>query len=173
METALTTNPDPKNNLVALTMADDLMQEMKRIDDEIRQFAFHLFQHRGAFPGMELEDWIKAEQALLRPVAIHVDQSGKDVIVHADVPGFSESDLKIRIDKHCLKIFGKTEQQRQSHEGDASSHEKSMRKIRTEVELLDAVDAEHSSYRITDGILVVTMPKLHQKEEKMPSKKAA
>jgi len=172
MDTSLSTNTNTKNNIVALTMADDLMLEMKRIDDEIRQFAFHLFQNRGAFPGMALEDWLKAEQALLRPVAIDIDQTNKEVIVRADVPGFNESDLKVRIDKHCLRICGKTEQHRESHEGDATSSEKSMRKIRTEVELPDSVDGEHSSYQVTDGVLVVTMPKLHKKE-KTGDKKAA
>ncbi|MEG9432859.1 Hsp20 family protein [Terriglobus sp. ADX1] len=155
-----------------MNVADDLMQEMKRIDDEIRQFAFHLFQRRGAFSGMELEDWLKAEQALLHPVAMSIEENDHEVILRADVPGFNEEDLKVHVGKHSLKICGKTEQHQKSQEGPAFSTQRSMRSIRTDVPLPTAVNADQTVFHVSDGVLTVTMPKL-QHQAKQEAEKAA
>ncbi|MEG9432842.1 Hsp20/alpha crystallin family protein [Terriglobus sp. ADX1] len=154
-------------------MADDLMLEMKRIDDEIRQLAFHLFRDHGAFPGMELEDWIKAEKMLLRPVVVDLEQTDKEIIARADVPGFNESDLKVRVDRHCIRICGKTQQVQESRKERTVPCETSQRMIRAVVELPDSVDEENSSYRVTDGVLIVMMPKLEKENERASSRKAA
>jgi len=99
MSTAIVAPIETKDKALSISIPDSLTEEMRRIDEEIKQFAFHLFQRRGALPGTDFEDWLTAEALLLKPVAVNVEQDEDKVIVRADVPGFTQKDLKVHIEK--------------------------------------------------------------------------
>ena len=162
MSTAIVAPIETKNKDLSTSIPDDLTEEMRRIDEEIKQFAFHLFQRRGALPGTDFEDWLTAEALLLKPVAVNVEQDKDSVIVRADVPGFTQKDLKVHIEKDFVKICGKAKQTHKSNNEGMSTSEQSFRKIRTTVDLPANVNAKESSYAVKDGVLTLTLPKEHK-----------
>ncbi len=72
------------------------------------QRAFDLFERNGRIHGHDLEDWLVAEAELLTPVLLELSETDTELIVRADVPGFTEQDLEIIVEPERLFITGTT-----------------------------------------------------------------
>src|SRR5579864_6573441 len=85
---------------------DDLFKEMSEWSDRIAKRAYEFFAGSGFTNGHDREDWFKAEQELLKPVALEVKDTKDELIVTAEVPGFEAKDLEIRLNGSHLVIEG-------------------------------------------------------------------
>jgi HSP20 family protein len=150
----------------------DLSEQFERIYDLISRRAYELFEGNGQWPGHDLDDWLRAESELLHPVYMEITESDGDIVVRAEVPGFSARDLEIKVESRCLRIVGKRE----------VKEEQNAKKIRSEwcgdeilraVDLPADVDTARASAGLKDGILTIDLPKApHAKAIRVEPKSA-
>lgn len=74
-----------------LAPADELSQHTQDIFDLIARRAFEIFEGRGCAHGNDREDWFLAESELLKPVRVHISQSGGQVTASAEVPRIQQA----------------------------------------------------------------------------------
>ena len=70
-----------------------IFEEMDRLSADIAKRAFNFFQERGGGDGFALSDWFRAESEFVHPAPIEVKENEKEVVIHAEVPGFELKDL--------------------------------------------------------------------------------
>ena len=137
----------------------DIYNRMHQLSDSIARRAFEIFERNGRIFGRDLDDWLQAESELLQPVRIEMAESPKDLIVRAEVPGFTAKDLEVCLEPHRLTITGKRET-KEEHRDDKTSHtEHFWENVLRVVDLPLAVDAEKATGTIQDGVLEIKMPK--------------
>jgi len=151
-----------------LSLAGDFFAQMQKIDEEIAQTAFGLFEDRGWLPGFDLDDWLKAESSILEPLPISIEDAGDKLKVTAKVRGFPEKDLRVHVHHHSLlRICGRTEEARETPAGT----ERSTRTIRQTVVLPAAVESKGAFFTVEEGTLTLMLPKVMT--ALVPEKKAA
>jgi len=68
-------------------LPETFWQRMNAITDEIRQRAFSLFEGRGRTIGMDLGDWLQAEQEVVWSPASELVEKKDDVCARLALPG--------------------------------------------------------------------------------------
>jgi len=77
MSSSLSTLPPLSSKPVLLNFAENLFADMQAIDEAIARSAYDLFEARGSQPGFALNDWLKAEGAMLEPLSVSVEDAGR------------------------------------------------------------------------------------------------
>jgi HSP20 family protein len=83
---------------------------------------------------------------------LHVSDLGDKVQLSIDFPGVKVSDLKVRIEERVLSISGRRVVQTDQGVREVEHH----RKFRLD----ERIDSSHVTANLSDGVLVVTAPKL-------------
>jgi HSP20 family protein len=154
--TALTLSPA----ISALTKDDPLLAHVAELQQSISCRAFELFKLSGFTGGHDLEDWLKAESEMLQPVPL-------EVTVRAEVPGFTEKDVQVKVDAHRVFISGKREESSEKKKGKAIYAEHRSNEICREFDLPAEIDPEKVTAELKDGVLEVSLAK------RIPSKAVA
>src|ERR1035437_6224331 len=79
----------------------DLAQE---IDGLIARRAYELYESRGSVHGHDAEDWFHSVSEILLNVFADITGTEIELTIRADVPGFSEKDLGIRVEPRSVCI---------------------------------------------------------------------
>lgn len=143
---------------------DQIPRVMQSIHDEIERAAFGLFQRRGTNGGSALDDWLRAESNLVKPVPISIKENKDHLTVSADVPGFLVNELEAQVEGSELRICGKSE----VTSGESSP---STRRVCCTVKLPATIRAEHATATLDEGVLILKLPKVVS--SKKPEVKAA
>ena len=145
---------------VAITPVERLMDRMDKISEAISQRAYEIFEANGHRFGHDLEDWFKAETDLLHSVHVNIAESGENLEVKAEVPGFSEKEIEVSVEPRRLTITGKREtEKKEEKKGKAVYSESCSNQILRIVDLPASVDAEKTRATLKNGVLQLTMPK--------------
>ena len=102
-----------------------------------------------------------------RVPAVDVEETDKEFIIKAEMPGFNENNVKITVDKHVLHITGEVDESEKDKEGKRylikerrhSSFERSF-------SLPEGLDESAISASFENGILTVTLPKTPEEQPK-------
>jgi HSP20 family protein len=141
--------------------ADRLLGEFEQLHEAINRRAFDLFNERGQMFGHELDDWFRAEAEFLRPLPVEITENETAYTVKAEVPGFTEKDVRISVEPRRLILRGKKETTDRNEAEDTvvwteRSEKNFFRAIPLNVEVNPAaVRTTHA-----DGILTLTLPKI-------------
>lgn len=97
---------------------------------------------------------------VLADISVDVADTDDELVVTADLPGFSEDDIDLRADEESVTVEATAETE--TVEEDANYHRKERRhqSVSRRVPLPEAVDAAAASASYTNGVLTVTLPKL-------------
>jgi len=97
---------------------------------------------------------------VLSDISVDVADTGDELVVTADLPGFSEEDIDLRADEESITLEATAETE--TVDEDANYHRKERRhqSVSRRVPLPEAVDAAAASASYTNGVLTVTLPKL-------------
>lgn len=125
----------------------------------IARRAFELFEIRGAEPGHDKEDWLRAETELLHPVRVNLIESIREYVVQGEVPGFRRKDLEIGVEQRRLVISGVRDDGLQRTKGQVLCCEVAANRILRTVDLPSDIDPSRVSASVEDGILTVVLPK--------------
>ena len=163
MTTELTSRSQSSNEPVILKLmdGDPFFQRIREIYDNLARRAYELFDGRGRQDGHDLEDWFRAESELLNPVPVEISEADGQLIVRADIPGFREKDIEVRVDPHRLIISGKREQIRDQKKKKTLYSERRSDEVCRVLDLPEEVDSDKVKATLQDGTLEITLPKAH------------
>jgi HSP20 family protein len=100
---------------------------------------------------------------------VNVKEDDGQVIAEAELPGMSENDINVTVNRDSLRISGVKKQKEETKEEDYYCMESSYGRFDRLVDLPTEVDEEKTEAEFNNGVLTVKMPK--SQEVKTKSKK--
>jgi HSP20 family molecular chaperone IbpA len=152
---------------------EELSNRINRIHDAIARRAYELFESEGCVNGSDVRHWLEAEKEILCSVPITTEESEAEIVVRAEVPGFTAGELEVDAESRRLTISGKHESRNETKEGGNVSTEELSTEILRSIELASNVDTAKVSASLKDGVLTVLLPKAADKKSASSSQQAA
>jgi HSP20 family protein len=140
-----------------------LGEAFEQLQDKIRERAYHLSLNRDSDRGDSMTDWLHAQSEVLTPVELEVKEQKKNIVVEANLKGFSPAEIEIEVEGDVLRVFGShSESSSEEKDGATESVSESVYFFQS-VHLPAAVDLDASHARLfKNGKLKVTLPKKPQ-----------
>src|SRR6266478_4692731 len=101
----------------SLSLGEPFIEPAQEINDLIARRAYELFESSGFTHDHALEDWLLAESEILLQAPVDVTETETGFAIRADVPGFGEKDLEVRVAPRSLCITGKRQELSDQKEG--------------------------------------------------------
>jgi HSP20 family molecular chaperone IbpA len=149
-----------------------IYDRMNQLYDAISRRAFELFEGDGGIVGRDLDHWFKAEAELLHPAHVKIKESGDNVIVHAEVPGFNANELQLSLEPRRLTISGKKQSSSEEKKGNVVYSERCSDELLRSVELPVEVSVSRATATLNNGILELSAPKSAAKGTSIQAKSA-
>jgi len=134
---------------------------MRRFTEDIdRAFGLGSGFHRGQ--GLEQEfNWVPA---------VEVRQSGNNLVIHADLPGLTENDVKVEATEEGLAIHGERRREQTSEEGGWRHSERAYGRFYRVIPLPESAKIEEAKANFRNGVLevVVPVPQLEKRNRQIP-----
>lgn len=141
-------------------------------DNDVKQFFAELAETAGSgaslsphvhaddeeFHGSDAQDLTDEREGQL---ALDVYQKGHNIIVEAPIAGVDNDDIDIHITNESLTIRGRRHREHTVKEDDYFFQECYWGKFSRSLILPEEIDADRAEATIKNGILRVSMPKLH------------
>ncbi len=162
-KSAIAVQPALSRPLVKETKTEPLLERMDRLYAAIARRAFELFERDGRVEGHHVDHWLEAERELLHPVHVRVEETGAEILVQAEVPGFNANEIEVNVEPNRLTITGKRESKEEKKKGDAVYTEACSDEIFRSVQLPSEVNTGKVTATLKNGILEVQLPKLEVK----------
>jgi HSP20 family protein len=150
----------PSRPSVKAGKSESLTERTNRLNEAISRLAFELFERDGRADGHDVRHWVEAEKEFLHPVRINVEETEADILVRAEVPGFTAGDLEVSAEPRRVTIAGKRESKKGNNEGEAVYTEERSDEIFRSFELPSEVNTIKVSATLKDGILEIQLPKV-------------
>ncbi len=135
----------------------ELAQE---INDLIASRAYELFESSGFTHGHAREDWLRAESEIVLKVPVDVTETETELTVRADVPGFGEKDLEVRIAPRSLCILGRRQETSDQKEGKTVYSERRSKQVFRMLDLPSEIDPDGLHATVSDGLLEIKVSKV-------------
>jgi HSP20 family protein len=155
----------------AFTMS--LYDYMNGLYNKIEQRAFNIFEENGRIPGHNLDHWLTAEAQFLTSVPIELTETGTELLVRAEVPGFTENELEITVEPGQVFITGKTEKTAEEKHKKTVYSEISTNEIFRTINLPSEIDPAKVNAVLKNGVLEISMQKAAQSKKVAVMAKAA
>jgi HSP20 family protein len=134
---------------------------MRRFTEDIdRAFGLGSGLHRGQ--GSEQEfNWVPP---------VEVRQSGNNLVIHADLPGLTENDVKVEATEDGLVIHGERRREQTSEEGGWRHSERVYGRFYRLIPLPESAKIEEAKANFRNGVLevVVPVPQLEKRNRQIP-----
>ena len=134
---------------------------MRRFTEDIdRAFGLGTGFRRGQ--GSEQEfNWVPA---------VEVRQSGNNLVIHADLPGLTENDVKVEATEDGLAIHGERRREHASEEGGWRHSERVYGRFYRVIPLPESAKIEETKANFRNGVLevVVPVPQLEKRNRQIP-----
>ena len=137
-----------------LSPAGGFRSEMDRLFDAFFGESLPAWNQRG-WPSLELQP------------PMDVEETDKEVLVRAEIPGVKPEDFELAIHDNRLVISGEKKESEERKDGGYVYQERRYGSFRREVALPSAVDAENVKAEYKDGVLHVALQK---SQEALPKK---
>jgi HSP20 family protein len=154
-----TTQEPTARAALKLVPPTDLFTRVRQLHDEIAKRAFEIFSGDGGIFGRDLDNWFKAEAELLHPVRVDVEESDGNLILKAEVPGFTDKELEIALEPRRVTITGKHETKEERKDKKTLYSEIRSNQVLRVLDLPTAVDTQKAVASLKDGVLELKMPK--------------
>ena len=102
--------------------------------------------------------------------AVDIWEDEKAYMIAAELPGYSEKEVNVHVDKHVLNISSLCEVEKEEKDEKVSPNylvrERSCSSFERSFTLPEGVDEENISGEFKNGVLTLTVPKLPEKQPK-------
>jgi HSP20 family molecular chaperone IbpA len=132
----------------------DVLDRMNETEGLIAERAYEIYQSRGGEHGSDQEDWFRAEQEILHPLAIERDVTDDALRLTARVPGFDAKDLEVAIGHRRAVICGV-----HSDSNEPADTARKNRKVMRIVDLPFDVDPVSARATLQSGTLQIVLPR--------------
>jgi len=136
---------------------EEFSTPMQEFFDLIARRPFELLGTTPRFFTRELENWLKPDTEVFRPVNLRLYETEEALIVRAEVPGFTEKELDIHVEPWRLIITAKKEYVEEKKE--LPVYKEKFNKIYRTVKFPIEVRPTEVKALLKNGILEVTLPK--------------
>ena len=157
--TAVVRREEEKPAAIHPVKFENLAERVNKMFETVAQRAYQIFEGNGRTLGHEIDDWFKAEMELFHPVHVEISDSGENLEVKAEVPGFSEKEIEVSVEPERLTITGKRETSKEEKKGKMVYQESCSNQILRIVDLPVTVDADKVTATLKNGVLQLAMPK--------------
>lgn len=98
---------------------------------------------------------------------VEIEDKGKEFIVKAEIPGIKKEDLDIDIDKNCICINAKKEENKEEKNEEHSYKKSEFRygEFARTVYFPEEIDTEKTEAKLENGILEIIVPKRAPEKE--------
>lgn len=149
-----------------LTRWSDFDRTFAAIDQFRRQMDRLIYDYDRGAAG---DRWLAGGSSWPR---MRLDDQGKEFVVYAEVPGLSEKDIKLSLDRNVLTVAG--ERTAAVPEGySAHRRERPSYQFNRSVSLPGPVDPEKANATVKDGILEVKLTKAPEAQPRQITVKAS
>ena len=134
---------------------------MRRFTEDIdRAFGLRSGTNRGEYSEQEF-NWVPP---------VEVRQSGNNLVIHADLPGLTENDVKVEATDEGLVIQGERRREQSSEEGGWRHSERAYGRFYRLIPLPESAKIEETKANFRNGVLevVVPVPELERKHRQIP-----
>jgi HSP20 family molecular chaperone IbpA len=90
--------------LIQVRIADDLVEAIEDMYDQVTERAYEIFRERGAIGTIDLEDWLTAEQQLLIKPGVRTEETDSQVTVRIWVGEVCPVDLQVVVTPHAMLL---------------------------------------------------------------------
>jgi HSP20 family molecular chaperone IbpA len=146
--------------VIRLFAGHPFFERLQEINDLISSRAYQLFESGGLTHGRDREDWLRAESEILLNVPMDITETDTELTVRAEVPGFGEKDLEVRVAPHSLCITGKRHKASEQKEGKTVYSERRPSQIFRVLDLPSSIDPDRVDATLSDGILEIKLSKV-------------
>jgi HSP20 family protein len=122
---------------------------MRRFTEDIDRAFSRFSGNAGRGSGQEDFNWIPA---------VEVRQSGNNLLIHADLPGLSENDVKLEATEEGLVIEGERKQEHSREEGGWHHSERAYGRFYRLIPLPENARVDEARANFHNGVLEVTVP---------------
>jgi len=144
-----------------IRIGNRLSEAFDRLEEQIRERAYRIFLDRGQEHGDSVADWLSAQMDMVTPIELEVKEQKQNIIVEANLKGFSAEDIEIEVVGNTLKVFGSHTRENNKKKSDATASSVESLYFYDTVALPDAVDLEETHAKLfKNGKLKVTLPRL-------------
>jgi HSP20 family protein len=148
------------SDVLSLNVGDPFFELAQEMNERIARRAFELFEARGALHGHDREDWLQAQSEFLQTVPVDVLETETELMICADVPGFNEKNLEVRVTPRSVCILGKREEAGEQKDGNLIYSERRASQIFRVVSLSSDIDPEKVNASLADGVLEIRLLKV-------------
>ena len=138
---------------------EGLFDRAREISQYIAQRAYEFFESRGRQVGYDIEDWLRAELELLRPVPVDISETDDKLIVRAELPGFRLEEIKVSVEPRRVIISGKIEEKDEPKAEKTISSERQSDELFRSLDLPVSVDPASATATLQNGILELSISK--------------
>jgi len=155
------------NTDLNLVSPSEMSEHAKSIFDAVARRAYEIFESRSCVSGHDKDDWFQAESELLKPLKVHVRESGDHLIASTELPELRPHEIKISVEPHHLRISGTVNASEGENAGEAVMHSlryslQPAEQIFHVLELPVEIDPANAKATLNDGKLEIVMPKAAQ-----------
>ena len=143
---------------------DYLLDRVKGVYESIAHRAYEFFVNRGHQIGHDVEDWLRAEMELLRPIPVHMEVNETEIKIKAELPGFKAEDIEVSAEPRRLVIHGTREKFVEEKKGDTTYSELNTGDVFRALELPEEIDPEQATAQLKNGLLEITMLRVKASE---------
>jgi HSP20 family protein len=148
------------SDILSLNAGDPFFELAQEMNERIALRARELFEARGALHGHDREDWLQAESEFLRTVPVDVLETETELMIRADVPGFNEKNLEVRVTPRSVCILGERDDAAEQKDGNLIYSERRASQIFRVVSLSSDIDPEKVNASLADGVLEIKLRKI-------------
>ena len=99
-------------------------------------------------------------ESMLPSVSADVADRGEELVVSVDLPGFSQDDIDLRVDRQSVTISAEYETEETDDAAQFHRQERQRESVRRQISLPEEVEAQDATASYNNGVLTVTLPKL-------------
>jgi len=138
-----------------------LGEAFDRLQETIRERAYHIFLHRDEDGGNPLADWFAAQSELLTPIELVIKEQKKNLVAECNLKGFSPEDIEIEVENGVLKVFGSHSQSSSEEKDGATTSRSESVYFFQSAQLPAEVNLDESHAKLfKNGKLQVTLPRV-------------
>jgi HSP20 family protein len=133
-----------------------------RIDETFNALArraYEIFDGNGRVFGRDVENWFQAERELLHPMAVNITETDEVFTVEAEVPGFTEKEIEVRVERGRVTITGRREFSKEEKKGKKVCAEACSDQVLRIIDLYSEIESDKVSATLKNGVLEITLPK--------------
>jgi len=143
-----------------LPTREEVTRRSQEFQGAVARRAYEIFQQEGREQGRDLDHWLRAELELLCASRFAIRETSDEFHVHAEVPGFTASELGVLVEPRKLLILGKRKAREEEEKEQVIFGKHCWNQLLRVLDLPSEVEPADARAVLKNGVLDVRLPKI-------------